>query len=74
MPEFHTVDKSAKGGDAIVEVIDGVPFLVNRPEGCPRIVIRCYAVSTLVPDFKGKPWCQWRTDDKGNKYVEATWG
>jgi len=60
--------------DAIVEIVNGIPYLVNRPAGCPKIVVRSYTFDWVNTELDDKPWCKWKTDEKGMRYIEASWG
>ena len=60
--------------EAIVEILNGIPCLVNRPADSPKIVVRSYTFDWVNIDLDDKPWCKWKTDENGQRFIEATWG
>ena len=63
------------GNDLIIDIENGIPFMVQRPINCPKIVIKIYDVeSESVKNSWVIKGGQIHSDKNGKKYIEITWG
>ena len=55
----------------IIDVENNIPFLVNRPKGSPKVVVRIFCdTDNITPTG----WVNLKQDSTGRKYYEAVWG